>query len=1014
MDIIEQRYELPDSLRFTAAQLNVAITRNAAFRTAGIESVMQSNCLGIYRSSYRPERLSARIYGYYITTPGKRPSEMPGGNVRWYTLLVSEKPSFVNTRHNPIKRSLPVSSVPTKTLAPNRKRTKGLATRCSGKIIDLTDESGQFRSDRGNLDHDIPTELDCGSVYKTKKQDDIKPSPAAQVIANQTWWESPEAHQLFCDTNRGPGDNGEMIFPREYAESRIQRLIKGYSTAHGWRNVLNEFDANDICTPNDIFNIQMKCRYVSLALRIAVEDMPGSKWMECCDQAVEELGRVDGHKYIQCPRTVQQWHLSFRQNNESFLNPRFHTRGKMILPPLLERNPDFKKGLVQYATSNLNELCAEFISAYLHDTALPALLKEYQEELENQGYTMFELLNGHSLTNLSIPTIYRWMRILGFKYESRKRCYYVDGHEKPETKTYRKKFIVRYFDHEKLMHRWIQMKLTEKEKLEEEEGIELAYGHRYKDPISDVAMVEFHVDDHHSFQDNMNSSTPFGGNLSVRRPREKKPVVCFGQDEVILKQYCFTTKAWTSPTGQKAIIPKDEGMGVMISAFASREFGFGLQLTNDQLLRVNLARRGKKYSDVLAAKEVRGKADKPALVRSPFVVEFEYGANKQGYWKYDHMVLQFEDCVDVVKTLWPEYDYVFLFDHSCGHDRKRPDGLTTKGLNKGFGGSQPTMRPTIIEDCMGSYSTATTLKPGEIQALQFSIMDAGPCWMSQDEREATRKDRPSRTGTMITKQRLVVDLKKDLTEKGVLGTGDKREVQRLCVLNDIPVTVSKTRIVEGWEGKSKGMLQILFERGHVDPEMFPQYTVDGRLDGFGNLIPETSLRNLMEQLSDFQDEETLMQYHGRQMGVRVDRTPKCHPEMAGEGIEYDWACAKNLYRQLPISEKRTKAKFREAVTKCIGTGDVLTLIRQRLFSKRAREYMVAYHSLDRCKEEGIESGKASATDAKNPLMSAYLIEKIVKVYKTHRSAADFDSGFVAKIVRAMKGLAQVDGTQLGA
>jgi hypothetical protein len=56
------------------------------------------------------------------------------------------------------------------------------------------------------------------------------------------------------------------------------------------------------------------------------------------------------------------------------------------------------------------------------------------------------------------------------------------------------------------------------------------------------------------------------------------------------------------------------------------------------------------------------------------------------------MMLQFEDCIDVVTTLWPEFDYVFLFDHSCGHDRQRPDDLTTAGLNKGFGGAQPKMK----------------------------------------------------------------------------------------------------------------------------------------------------------------------------------------------------------------------------------------------------------------------------------------------------------------------------------
>jgi hypothetical protein len=37
-------------------------------------------------------------------------------------------------------------------------------------------------------------------------------------------------------------------------------------------------------------------------------------------------------------------------------------------------------------------------------------------------------------------------------------------------------------------------------------------------------------------------------------------------------------------------------------------------------------------------------------------------------------------------------------------------------------------------------------------------------------------------------------------------------------------------------------------------------------------------------------------------------------------------------------------------------------------------------------------------------MTACLIEKIVKLYKTHRSAADFDCGFVSAIVNTMKGI----------
>jgi hypothetical protein len=195
------------------------------------------------------------------------------------------------------------------------------------------------------------------------------------------------------------------------------------------------------------------------------------------------------------------------------------------------------------------------------------------------------------------------------------------------------------------------------------------------------------------------------------------------------------------------------------------------------------------------------------------------------------------------------------------------------------------MRDTKIgADDVGTYATELTLKVGDLQSLQFLPHDVGPCWMTPAERVATRKDHPS--GKMKRTQQKVVDLTKDLQAKGVLGMGDKKELQRLCSNNDVPIEKLEMGIVEGWEGKAKGMLQILFERGIIDPTGMSEYTVDGRNDAFGNLITETSLRHLMEQLSDFQDEETLLQYHGRRLGVKVDQTPKCHPEMAaGEGVE---------------------------------------------------------------------------------------------------------------------------------
>ena len=139
-------------------------------------------------------------------------------------------------------------------------------------------------------------------------------------------------------------------------------------------------------------------------------------------------------------------------------------------------------------------------------------------------------------------------------------------------------------------------------------------------------------------------------------------------------------KAWMAPDGQKSMILKDEGLGVMISAFVSREFGFGYFISMEDLERVNKKREGKHYSDdEEVAKKIKGNTMNAPLTEAPFVVEFEYGANKQGYWDYDHMIMQFEDCIDVVKILHPDFEFIFLFDHSCRHNRQRPDGSSDKG-----------------------------------------------------------------------------------------------------------------------------------------------------------------------------------------------------------------------------------------------------------------------------------------------------------------------------------------------
>ena len=75
----------------------------------------------------------------------------------------------------------------------------------------------------------------------------------------------------------------------------------------------------------------------------------------------------------------------------------------------------------------------------------------------------------------------------------------------------------------------------------------------------------------------------------------------------------MTKSAWVAPDGQRVLVPKDDGQGLMISAFQSREFGFCLEISEEDLKKVNKARVGQKYLDEAAANAKRGTVEKKRI-----------------------------------------------------------------------------------------------------------------------------------------------------------------------------------------------------------------------------------------------------------------------------------------------------------------------------------------------------------------------------------------------------------------
>jgi hypothetical protein len=125
---------------------------------------------------------------------------------------------------------------------------------------------------------------------------------------------------------------------------------------------------------------------------------------------------------------------------------------------------------------------------------------------------------------------------------------------------YRNNSIKRYFGYERRCFRWIHIKKEEAADMK----VHKDYGYSYTtDEGKD--MVEYHVDDCKELFQRAQELFDFGGALSIRwledkeRDQSEKPLIIFGQDKAIFKQYLLNLKHWIGRKGERPLVPKDEG-----------------------------------------------------------------------------------------------------------------------------------------------------------------------------------------------------------------------------------------------------------------------------------------------------------------------------------------------------------------------------------------------------------------------------------------------------------------------
>ena len=104
--------------------------------------------------------------------------------------------------------------------------------------------------------------------------------------------------------------------------------------------------------------------------------------------------------------------------------------------------------------------------------------------------------------------------------------------------------------------------------------------------------------------------------------------------------------------------------------------------------------------------------------------------------------------------------------------------------------------------------------------------------MTPAEQEASRHD--TVIGLPKEIQRSRAQLIFDLAAKGANTKGkNKSDLVLLCPQHQVPTSTQISRVKESWEGKSEGLVQVLWERGLIDGTKLNSYTLTGRKDAFG-------------------------------------------------------------------------------------------------------------------------------------------------------------------------------------
>ncbi len=109
---------------------------------------------------------------------------------------------------------------------------------------------------------------------------------------------------------------------------------------------------------------------------------------------------------------------------------------------------------------NQPSMSSKSVAAEIRQNILPKCYEDLLAKIDDPGGLpkYKELLQMLDLKWVCPSTAWRWLQLMGYKYDENRRCYYTDGHEQQDAVDDRNKwFLVQNFKHEHRAHCWLQL-----------------------------------------------------------------------------------------------------------------------------------------------------------------------------------------------------------------------------------------------------------------------------------------------------------------------------------------------------------------------------------------------------------------------------------------------------------------------------------------------------------------------------------------------------------------------------